>query len=216
MEQAVDLLDRAIIIDPNYAPAYAQRGIAVILLAENAYGTIPREEAESRAKLMFGKALSLDPMLAEALAGLGLYQIRQGSNERAVETLGKALSINPSLVNAAHWLASAHYQLGHLEEVKRIRHEILERDPLFLPGISNLLDDYVLYGEYEKAQAVMDRIRPFMPASRTMVSWDGVLQFHAGRVADSVPFFETAFDMEPNNAATKNQLTRVLYYSGPT
>ncbi len=214
LEQAVDLLDRAIVIDPDYAPAYAQRGIALILLRDNQYGTIPREEAEGRARVMFDKALSLDPASAEALAGLGLYQLLQGNNEQSVETLQKALSINPSLVNAAHWLANAYARLGQLEEVKRMRHEILERDPLFLPGISNLLDDYILYGEIEKAQALMDRIRPFMPESRIMLSWDGVLHFHSGSVAESMPYFEVAFEMEPNNASAKNMLTRALYYSG--
>jgi tetratricopeptide (TPR) repeat protein len=111
-------------------------------------------------------------------------------------------------------LANAHARLNQLEEVKHIREETLVRDPLYLPGISNLLDDYVLYGDIEQAQALLDRIKPFMPDSRTMVSWTGVLHFVAGRVAESMPYFDTAYDMQPNNAAARNHLTRALYYSG--
>jgi TolB-like protein/Tfp pilus assembly protein PilF len=214
LEQAIELLDEAIVIDPDYSPAYAQRGIALLILSEDEYGTIPRDEAVSRAKPMLDKALALDPASAEALAGLGLYHSQRGDPEQAIEILRKALAINPNMVNARNWLANAHARLNHLEEVKRIRVEILVRDPLYLPGISNLLDDYMLYGDVERAQALMDRIRPYMPDSRRMVSWTGVLHFVAGRVAASMPYFDAAYDMDPNNADVKNQLTRVLFHSG--
>jgi TolB-like protein/Tfp pilus assembly protein PilF len=214
LEQAMDLLDEALDIDPEYSPAYAQRGIALLMLTEDQYGTIPREESTSRAKPMFDKALALNPASAEAFAGLGLYFSQKGNQERAVETLGKALSINPTLVNARNWLANAHARLNHLEDVKRIRVEILVRDPLYLAGINNLLDDYMLYGEIEQAQALLDRVRLYMPASRTIVSWTGVLHFAAGRSAESMPYFQSAYEMEPNNPGTKNQMTRALFYSG--
>ena len=214
LEQAIELLDEAIVIDPDYSPAYAQRGIALLMLTEGEYGTIPRDEAASRAKPMLDKALALDPASAEALAGLGLYAVLEGEHEQAIEMLGKALSINPNLVNASNWLANAHARLNHLEKVKRIRVEILVRDPLYLPGISNLLDDYMLYGEIEQAQALLDRVRPYMPASRTMVSWTGVLHFAAGRVAESMPYFDAAWEMDPNSPGAKNQLTRALFHSG--
>jgi TolB-like protein/Flp pilus assembly protein TadD len=214
LEQAAELLERAIAIDSSYAPAYAQLGVTMMLLSESEYGTLPAAETAERAKSLFEQALSLDPGLAEAVAGLGLYFILTGDQEQAIEKLREALSINPNLVNARNWLANAHARLNQLEEVKRIREETLVRDPLYLPGISNLLDDYVLYGDISQAQTLLDRIKPFMPASWTIVSWTGVLYFSAGRVAESMPYFETAYDMEPNNAAGINFLTRALYYSG--
>jgi tetratricopeptide (TPR) repeat protein len=184
-----------------------------MLLAENQYGTIPAAEASERAKPMFDLALSLDPASAEALAGLGLYFMQKGEEEQAIEILGKALSINPNLVNASNWLANAHGRLGHLEEVKRIRQENLVRDPLYLPGINNALDGYIRDGEIEEAQALMNRVRPYMPVSRTMVSAEGVLQFVSGRIADSLPYFESAYEMEPENPTSIGQLSRVLLYS---
>ena len=213
LEQAVQLLERAIAIDPGYAPAYAQLGITMMLLREGLYGTLPTTETEGRAKRLFEQALSLDPGSAEAVAGMGLYFTETGDYEQAIDNLRKALSINPNLVNARNWLANTHAQLNQLDEVKRIREETLVRDPLYLPGINNILDDYILYGDIEKAQALLDRIKPFMPASRTMVSWNGVLHFSAGRVAESMPYFEAAYDLQPNNATARNHLARALYYS---
>jgi tetratricopeptide (TPR) repeat protein len=214
LEHAAELLGRAIGIDSGYAPAYAQLGITLMLLRESQYGTLPPAETAERAKRLFEQALSLDPNSAEAMAGIGLYFNITGDQQQAIEKLRKALSINPNLVNARNWLANAYARLNQLEEVKRIREETLLRDPLYLPGINNLLDDYMLYGDIENAQALLDRIKPFMPASRTMVSWNGVLHFVAGRVAESMPYFDAAYDMQPNNSTAKNHLIRALFYSG--
>ena len=216
LEEAAELLEQAIAIDPGYAPAYAQLGITMMLLrqSQGSYGTLPAAETAERAKRLFEQALSLDPDSAEAMAGLGLYSLETRDDDQAIQKLRKALSINPNLVNARNWLANAHARLNQLEEVKRIREETLVRDPLYLPGINNILDDYLLYGDIEQAQALLDRIAPFMPASRTMVSWNGVLHFVAGRVAESMPYFDAAYDMEPNNATAKNHLIRALFYSG--
>ena len=214
LEQAAELLEGAIAIDPNYAPAFALRGIVFMLLSEEQYGTIPAGEAPALAKTLLDRALSLDPESAEAWAGLGLYRLQQtGQLELAIEPLRRALAINPSLVNASHWLANALVRVGHPEEAKRTRQEVLLRDPLYLPGINTALDDYMRDGEIKEAQALMDRIRPYMPASRTIVGWEGVLHWVAGRIADSLPYFESAYEMEPENSTSRGQLSRALLYS---
>ncbi len=71
LETAGELLDRAIILDPEYAPAHAQRGITWLLLSEKSYGDIPFKYAQAQAKIQLDKALTLNPNQAEALAGLG-------------------------------------------------------------------------------------------------------------------------------------------------
>lgn len=73
LESANELLDRALNIDPDYAPAYAQRGIATLLLSDRNYGKIPREQAGNQAKVYIDRALQLDPNQEEALAASGLY-----------------------------------------------------------------------------------------------------------------------------------------------
>ena len=213
LEQAAELLEQAIAIDPGYAPAYAQSGIVSMLLSDEQYGTIPKIEAHARAKPLLDKALALDAESADSWAGLGLYLNGTGEPEQATEVLHKALEINPSLVNARHWLAGATRAIGDLEAVRRIQEEVLVRDPLYLPGINNILDDYFMQGEIQRAEALLNRVRPYMPASRTMVGWEGVLNFESGRIADSMPYFESSYEMAPDNPSSKSQLSRVLLFS---
>jgi TolB-like protein len=213
LEEAAELLDRSIAIDPGYAPAYAQRGITDMMLSDQQYGTIPAAAAIEQAKIMLDQALLLEPDSAEAWAGRGLYLNSMGDHEKASEALRRALAINPNLVNARNWLATALYLSGDLDGSFRARQEVLVRDPLYLPGIYNLLDDYFLYGDIEKAQALLDRVKPYMPASTILTFYEGVLHFVAGRVANSLPHFESAVEMEPENQSMKGSFSRALFYS---
>ena len=213
LQEATGLLDRAIAIDPGYAPAHAQRGITYILLSDSNYGSIPEPEALEQAERILDQALSLDPGSAEAWAGRGFFLSETGDQAQAIEALQRALAVNPSLVNARNWLAGALFLSGDLEEAHLVRQEVLVRDPLYLPGISNLLDEYVLYGDIEKALALMDRVRPYMPASTIVTHNEGVVRFLAGRVAESLPYFESAYELEPENQSVKGQFSRALFYS---
>ncbi|MGH8035534.1 MAG: hypothetical protein ACREO9_09935, partial [Lysobacterales bacterium] len=135
IKAAAELLDQAIALDPNYAPAYAQRGVAALMLSAGTgtYGDTPRQEALAQAKLDLDKALQLDPNLAEAWAGMGLYYINQptGGTPAAIEALKKALSINPGLIDASNWLANALDGSGKPGESKLVLMDMIERDPLY-------------------------------------------------------------------------------------
>ena len=63
IESAVELLDQAIAKDSDYAPAYAQRGIATLFLSDRTYGTIPEAEALVQGKRFIDAALEKDPLL---------------------------------------------------------------------------------------------------------------------------------------------------------
>jgi TolB-like protein len=127
LESAAEVLDRAIAIDPDYAPAYAQRGIATLLLAEDSYGTIPMEQSQSEAKLYLDQALRLDPEQPEALAGMGLYFSNiPGESDQNIDYLERAIAINPNLVNAMNWLQIAYGNAGRQKEAIAIAEKIVE------------------------------------------------------------------------------------------
>ena len=67
---AMSELDKALQLDLEYAPAFAQRGIATMLMSEQNYGETPHDEAYRRGKRFVEKSLSLDENLAEGWAAL--------------------------------------------------------------------------------------------------------------------------------------------------
>jgi len=210
LEAATKLLDRAIEIDPEYAPAFAQRGIATLLLGDNSYGDIPKAQAESQAKLFLDQALRLDPELAEAWAGLGLYHYdRPTEAVRGIELLEKALAINPSMVDASNWLQNAYIGFNRPADARAVLEDLLQRDPLYKPGFANLVFLYGQMGQLDKAIALAERTRPFIPTDPSMLLVDSIIDFRRGQVAEGLTHAKAALAVQPND-----RVFRVFYSLG--
>ena len=210
IQSAAELLDKAISIDPNYAPAYAQRGIATLLLSagSGSYGEIPQQQALSQAKLYIDKALEMDEGLAEGWAGLGLYYLNlpTGGTEKAIETLQKALAVNPGLIDASNWLHNVLMQAGDPKEAQRVMLELVERDPLYRPGIRNVVNGFLAFGEPEKALAHLERIQPLIPNDAVIQSSKAAVRISQGQTAEGMKLIDSAVELQPTNSVAR--LTR--------
>jgi TolB-like protein len=205
LELAAEMLDEAIAIDPEYAPAYAQRGITTLLLSVESYGTIPEEQADAQAKLYLDQALRLDPQLPEGLAGLGLYYLnRPGQTDNAIETLEMALAINPNMVNASNWLQTAYSNAGRLADSERVMEQMVELDPLYRPGLNNIMLIYNGKRQFDKAWALIERVRPFMPNEPLLKRMEATIHFGTGNPAKGLPLAQEARELEPQNFANVN------------
>jgi TolB-like protein len=203
IQSAVELLDQAIAIDPAYAPAYAQRAIAELLLSEGtgSYGNIPLEQALKNSKELVDKALQLDPELAEGWAGLGLYYNNQPViNHEGITPLRKALELNPNLIDASNWLAIALNRQGKPVEAKVVIEDMVARDPLYRPGVRNMINAHVWFGEYKKAAEFIERVRPLIPNDATIASSEAALSSELGHHALALRQAEQAIALQPSNS----------------
>jgi len=201
---AADLLDRAIARDQQYAPAYALRGIAALLLSEGNYGTTPITESWSQSKLYIDRALQLEPELAEGWAALGLYHNnRPGEHREAIEALEKALAINPNLIDASNWLHITYGEIGESLRALEIQEEIIERDPLYPPSITNTVISYSEFGQYEKAWSFLDRVRPFMPGDPQLMQAEAIIWLYLGQPSRALSLLEPGHVAQPDDATMK-------------
>jgi adenylate cyclase len=93
--QARDLFERAIALDPKYAPAYVGLG-QVNMLASNMGWTEGPGEARERAEKLAQKALALDDRSSSAHALLGYVAVHFGEYNRALDELKRAIDLNGS------------------------------------------------------------------------------------------------------------------------
>ena len=93
--QARDFFERAIALDPNYAPAYVGLGL-VNLLASNAGWTEDPVEARERAEKLAQKAIALDDLSSSAHALLGGVAVHFGDYDHALDELKRAIDLNGS------------------------------------------------------------------------------------------------------------------------
>jgi tetratricopeptide (TPR) repeat protein len=211
LEAAADMLDKAIALDPEYAPAYAQRGIVAMLLSEDQYGFLPVTQSQSQSKLYIDQALRLDPELAEGWAALGLYHEGQpGEQKKGIAELEKALSLNPGMINAANWLTNAYIRDNQPAKAMALLEDVMQRDPLYKPGLGNLTALYVLMGLPEKATALIERARPFISQDANIVWLDGYMILMTGESAQALPQLEKAVELAPEDRVFRRQMGQAL------
>ncbi|MEO0436442.1 MAG: adenylyl cyclase [Pseudomonadota bacterium] len=165
LERAMDLLNKAIVIDDAYAPAFAARAQAFILLSDRptSYGSLPAKEAHEQAQRDIDTALVLDPKLAQGFAVRGLLESDVGRRTAAAGSFREALALNPSSLDARLWLANSLYESGLVFDSITELQKLLDIDPLFGPAANNLMIALDDVGQYEEstrfAQQMVDRVR---------------------------------------------------------
>ena len=144
--QARDLFERAIALDPSYAPAYVGLG-QVNLLASNLGWTEDPGEARDRAEKLAQRAVALDDLSSSAHAFLGGVAVHFGDYDRALEELNRAIDLNGSDAESYEILVAVLLYRGDTagaitagEFVGQLQPEIPETTALFL-GMAYLLAD---------------------------------------------------------------------------
>ncbi|HKA17626.1 MAG TPA: tetratricopeptide repeat protein [Blastocatellia bacterium] len=138
LERAIDRFDQAILLDPNYALAYAGLADSYVLLPF--YRDAPVREGMRQAREAATKALSLDGNLDEAHAALGLANTCESSFIAAEREFKIAIELNPDYATAHTWYGVMLFYLGRHGEASIELQRAIEIDPLSL--IAN-----VTYGE---------------------------------------------------------------------
>jgi serine/threonine protein kinase/Flp pilus assembly protein TadD len=149
-ERALQMFNRAIAIDPDFAVAYA--GIADI----SSHRYLYMEEAQvhlDRAEEASLKALELAPELAETHASRGLALVLQERFEEAERELETAIRLDPKLFEAHYFYARACWHQGKLEEAARHFEAAMEVRPDDYQTPTLLTSVYAKLGETEKEMA---------------------------------------------------------------
>jgi len=214
LEMALKLLTEAIGIDPDYAPALAQMGIAIIMLSEQNYGSQPDAETGVKSKQYIDKAIQLAPNNAEAIAAIGLYFIQyELDHQKAITELKRALAINPNLVDANNWLSIELSAIGQIQESLRLRESVFKRDPLYLPNVGNLQMEYMVMGQSEKAIEMLESLHAYLPDDANILSNTAQVYLMTGQLAKARDPFQKAHARIPEDSAKRNWYTFFLLNS---
>lgn len=128
---ALDCFQRAIQLDPTFAPAHAGLAEAYAMLGN--YGIAPPREVHAPARAAAERALELDPGLAEARRTLALLRWQfEFDWAGAEEEYRRALALGPHSA-LVHWWHGTFYGVqGRFEECRSEHERALALDPLAL------------------------------------------------------------------------------------
>jgi TolB-like protein/Tfp pilus assembly protein PilF len=134
MARARKLLQRAVELDANFAPAWSSLAAATYFESSGAAGAADKDR---RALHAARRAIALAPNLAEAHATLALIE---GDNSPASEApLRRALALDPGYAEAWNWLGNALSSQSRANEAVAAYKRALDLDPLWSTPALNLL-----------------------------------------------------------------------------
>ncbi len=118
-EEAIAMLDRAVGLDPDYAPAWSALGQRNLWEAQNRRDREKAAPFLSRATAAQERALSLDPHLLEAEVGLILMQASRGDIQGAYTRAADLVRRRPQSARAHFTLSYVLRRVGILDEATR-------------------------------------------------------------------------------------------------
>src|SRR5512145_1204715 len=129
--QALDRFERAIAIDPAFAPAHAALAAVYGTLGAWEAGVLPPAEAFAKSKAAAVRALELDPQLAAGHTAVGYTRLHFDWNAAAAcSEFDQAIALNPAWVDAHHWHSHALCAAERFPESLAACRRIVELDPL--------------------------------------------------------------------------------------
>jgi len=150
--EARALAERAIAIDPTYAPAWELRAIALMQFYIHPYDKDQGTPGILQlAHTAAEKAVSLDPNFATAHATLGFTHLWSRQHEAGLASLRKALSINPNDVTARSSYGDALYFAGSYREALEIWERYEQVDPFTVLLLAFRAKAHVMLGEFDRA-----------------------------------------------------------------
>jgi tetratricopeptide (TPR) repeat protein len=173
LRQAIERLERAVELDPDFAIAHAELADCYALL--NWYVEPPPAHAWERAKESALAAVEADPQLADAHASLGFVKLHYDRDWIAAEReLRKAIQLKPGNQVAHRWYAYSLSAMGRHDEayaeIERAR-QISPQSAVIATGVANVLFLAGKFDECIKQCKKALELDPGAVAAHTVLRW---------------------------------------------
>ena len=205
LREADVMLDRVLEIDPEYAPAHAQKALVTHLMSDSlgAYGDIPVAQTRPISQHHIDRALELDDQLAEAYAVQGLLLDDMDRIDEAITVLEKARELNPTLSDAANWLSTSLGGVGRWDDGRRVLEEVVKRDPTYGPAFNNLVAEYTRTSQIDQAEALTARVARIVGENDDVRMAQGITAFMKGDIASAARYFKRSLELNPSSTVLR-------------
>jgi tetratricopeptide (TPR) repeat protein len=197
--EALPLIDRALKAIPNYAEAFANRGL-VRLRAKNTSGAIED----------FEKAVDLKPHLTQIWEVLGALRYQNWNLPDAIEALKKAQALEPDNVNRMINLGEFLRQAKRIEEAIAILEDAAEKAPENTNTWINLGVVYQQDNKFEKAQVAYKKALVINPNLAEVYNNLGSIAKDTKDWESALKYFEQAITFKPDLAQAHSNLGNTL------
>ncbi|MGA7523885.1 MAG: tetratricopeptide repeat protein [Acidobacteriaceae bacterium] len=210
LDAAIEKYKQAVDIDPQYAIAHAELGIAYGHL----YGIRRDSAALDLARRNCEHALALDPGLVDGHLARAWVLEQTGDEQDALDEFKKALALDPSNPQALVWQAQLYGRLDRWTDAEATFRRVLAERPNYWLGYNEL--GFVLHNEGKYQKAIQCFRDATVAAPGNSLAWSnlGVEYLQIGDFADATESLKKSRALDPvfDQAAANTSLA--LRYQG--
>ena len=184
---ALERFERAVAIDPDFAPAHAALAGVYGTLGSWESGLLPPAEALAKARAAATRALELDPQLAAGHTARGYTRLHfDWQPSGACREFERAIALNPAWVDAHHWHSHALCAAGRFPESLAACRRIVELDPLNPLMHAHVAWHYYMARDFADALTQAERVVRVEPSFHWGHCFAGWALERLGRGAEAV------------------------------
>jgi TolB-like protein/Tfp pilus assembly protein PilF len=212
VEESIVHFERAIKMDPTFAPAYVGLASAFSELGTVFVGA-PPDQTRPRVISAARKALELEPDLAEAYVLLAEVHQEQWHWADAEAEYKRALELNPNDADAHARLALWLVCQGRTDEAVAWARRGRELDPLAVSGAGIA---WILFQSHRYDEAIRElrSVLAVQPDNATALWYLGFALLAKNQPGDAIPVLEKTFSVSNNSSAVIGVLIRAYSHAG--
>ena len=199
-ETAIEMFDRAVATDPNFAAAWAE--LAQACVWRFFLFTPDEKQLEEKAFVAVEKALSLDQDLAEAHLARGRLlwtPANRFPHDKAIQEYCRALTLNPNLDEAQNQLALVYGHVGLLDEALQQLEKAVAINPSNTLARYHVGEMLLFQGKYEQGltalRSVPREVNPALVGYQTPIAL-----LHLGRREEAAAILEESLRDYPEDS----------------
>ena len=206
---AITLFERALKLDPAYAPALAGLADAQWYLYERSrnpkWVDLARHSAES--------ALKANPQLADAHITRGRIQNGTGDYNGAAQSFEEALHLDKRNQEALYGLGAAYASLGQMATAESTYLRAVSYRPSDWRAHKKLGVFYLSYGFFEKSLKPLQYVVELTPDNAQGYNNLGVAFMRLGRYDEARKNYQRTIDLDPRASAITN-MSNLEFFAG--
>ena len=202
-QEMVHLLRKAIAINPSYAEAHFNLGIAL------------KSQGDFQAATdSYRQALAINPNYVEAYNNLGITLKEQGNLKAAIDTYRQALAINPNYAEAYSNLGNALKDQGDVQAAIDAHRQALAVNPNYPQGYNNLGNALKDHGDLQAAIDAYHQALAINPNYPKAYSNLGFALQEQGDLQAAIDAYHQALAIDSNSPDVYNNLGNALIDQG--
>ena len=212
-KEAIELLNKAVSTDPNYANAYVYLGNAYT--QGSARSIYPPDKSYPKAKVAFEKSLELNPNNPEALAGLGdvafFYERNLKEGRRLCKLAMKESQVKLETIWGYYFILDIEKRY---EEMLSVALEGIETDPKSAMLYQLLANAYLHKGNKEAAEKANAKALSLSPTFQWGMHFRSMILTDLKKYAEAVELLKRGIKDDPNNPVSIMSLGVVHWKQG--